>query len=113
MAAYATLVERLSPHLVGHKVTVGYIFDKQIAGGCTDHAETIITVNLARHHIGDWNGNVELMLHELAHYTVRSNDHLIHKFYTTVGRLGAKLTRLALDHPELFGCRSAGQYEPC
>jgi hypothetical protein len=31
------------------------------------------------------------MLQELAHTAVQSNDHLSHKFYETVGTLGAKL----------------------
>ena len=102
MLAYATFVERVSPHLIGHMVTVAFIRDEDIVAGCTDHAETHITVNLAHHSEGDWQANVELLLHELSHSVVRSNDHLIHEFYETVGRLGAKLSLLAVEHPELF-----------
>lgn len=104
MLAYATFVEHVSPTLIGHKVTLEYIRDKDIVSGCTDHAETHITVNLAHHSAGDWQANVELLLHELSHSVVRSNDHLIHEFYETVGRLGAKLSLLAAEHPELFEC---------
>jgi hypothetical protein len=88
MLAYATFVERVSPPLVGHEVTVQYIRDKDMVRGCTDHAETRITVNLAKHSVDDWQENIELMLHELAHNVVKSNDHLVHEFYETVGRLG-------------------------
>jgi hypothetical protein len=42
------------------------------------------------------------MLHELAHGVVKSNDHLVHEFYETVGRLGAKLSLIAVETPELF-----------
>lgn len=102
MLAYATFVERVSPSLVGHEVTVEYIRDKEMVQGCTDNAETHITVNLAKHSVENWQENIELMLHELAHSVVRSNDHLVHQFYETVGRLGAKLSLLAVETPELF-----------
>ena len=104
MLAYATFVERVSRSLVGHEVTVQYIRDKDMVRGCTDCAETHITVNLAKHSAADWQANIELMLHELAHSVVRSNDHLVHEFYKTVGRLGAKLSLLAVENPELFEC---------
>jgi hypothetical protein len=102
MLAYATFVERVSPSLVGHEVTVEYIRDKEMVQGCTDHAETRITVNLAKHSVDDWQENIELMLHELAHSVVKSNDHLVHEFYETVGHLGAKLSLIAVETPELF-----------
>jgi N-formylglutamate amidohydrolase len=70
--------------------------------GCTDSGETHITVNLAMHSVDDWQENIELMLHELAHSVVKSNDHLVHEFYETMGRLGAKLSLLAVENPELF-----------
>jgi hypothetical protein len=46
--------------------------------------------------------NYELMLHELAHNVVHSNDHLCAAFYETVTTLGAKLTILALADSETF-----------
>jgi N-formylglutamate amidohydrolase len=52
--------------------------------------------------VDDWQENIELMLHELAHSVVRSNDHLVHQLYETVGRLGAKLALLAVEQPSLF-----------
>jgi hypothetical protein len=43
-----------------------------------------------------------LLLHELAHDKVYSNDHLHHEFYDTVNELGAKLAVLIHEEPELF-----------
>jgi hypothetical protein len=38
----------------------------------------------------------------MAHADVHNNDHLSHKFYTTVSELGARLVNLAIERPELF-----------
>jgi len=100
MLAYATFVERVSPSLVSHKITVEYIRDKQMV--CGQFFDTHFSVNLARHSVKNWQSNIELMLHELTHTVVKSNDHLIHDFYDTVGRLGAKLSLLAVESPDLF-----------
>lgn len=48
--------------------------------------------------------HIELILHELAHDKVA--DHLTHDFADEVGRLGVKLTRLALKEPDFL--RDAG-----
>jgi hypothetical protein len=101
MLAYASFVERVSPMLVGRKVTVEYIRDRQMV--CGQFFHTHFMVNLAQHSVDDWQENIELMLHELAHDVVKSNDHLVHQFYDTVGCLGAKLSLLAVETPELFG----------
>jgi hypothetical protein len=58
-------------------------------------------VNVAQHDVSDWQSNLELMLHELAHTVVKSNDHLVRDFYETVGRLGAKLSLLVAANPRL------------
>jgi hypothetical protein len=100
MLAYATLVESVSPHLVGYRVTVRFIRDREMI--CGQFHGTSFTVNLARLSLNDRQGGIELMLHELAHTVVKSNDHLCHRFYETVTRLGAKLALLALEEPELF-----------
>jgi hypothetical protein len=99
MAAYATFVEAASPSLVGHRVTVEYIDDhKMVCGQFMTHW---FNVNLAHHDVSDWQANLELMLHELAHTVVKSNDHLVHDFYETVGRLGAKLSLLVAAQPHI------------
>jgi hypothetical protein len=103
MAEYAALVEAVSPHLVGRKVGVEYYRDRKFPV-CGSFHVTHFSVNLAYHKVGDWQGNLELMYHELAHDTVRSNDHLIKDFYDTQGRIAAKCTLLAVEHPELFAC---------
>ena len=92
MVDYAEFVERASPELVGSRVTVQYIEDAEMVSG--QFFGSYFDVNLAHNDVCDWQGNIELMLHELAHTVVRSNDHLIHMFYETVGKLGAKLAML-------------------
>lgn len=92
MQAYARFVEAMSSELVGYEVTVEYIEDRQMV--CGQFFDTYFNVNLAKHDVSNWQRNLELMLHELAHTVVRSNDHLHRDFYSTVGRLGAKLVLL-------------------
>jgi hypothetical protein len=101
MERYAELVERLSQRLIGRRVAVRYIKDRQIVCGTFNHASGAMTVNLAKHALNDPLGNYGLMLHELAHNVVRSNDHLCCQFYESVTELGAKLALLALEEPEI------------
>ena len=101
MERYSELVEQLSERLIGRRITVRYIKDLQIVCGTFNHASGTMTVNLAKHTLHDPLGNYGLMLHELAHDVVRSNDHLCHQFYESVTELGAKLALLALDEPEI------------
>jgi len=65
----------------------------------------IMLVNLAYHNTEDWVENYDLFIHEMAHADVHNNDHLSHKFYGTVSRIGAKLAQLAVERPELFSER--------
>ena len=99
MSYYAKFVEYVSPNLVGHKVTVSYIEDKRMV--CGQFFGTWFNVNLAVHNAKDWQANIELMLHELAHTVVQSNDHLSHQFYETVGKLGSKLSLLIARDADL------------
>jgi len=92
MLAYARFVEAVSPELVGHKVSVEYIKDRKMV--CGQFFDSHFNVNLANHDVGNWQLNLELMLHELAHTVVRSNDHLHRDFYSKVERLGANLSLL-------------------
>ncbi len=61
-----------------------------------------MTVNLAYHDPEDTEKNYYLMLHEFAHNTLHSNDHLHKIFYETVTTLGAKLAILVQAEPKLF-----------
>jgi hypothetical protein len=99
MAAYAAFVERVSPALVGSVVTLEYIEDPKMIHG--QFFDTYFVVNLAHHDVHNWQSNIELILHELAHTVVRSNDHLSHQFYETVGTLGAKLAILVAADEDL------------
>jgi hypothetical protein len=102
MEDYAKFVERVSPALVGSIVTLRYIADPNIV--CGEFFDTYFYVNLAKHDVRDWQANIELMLHELTHTVVRSNDHLNHLFYETVGKLGAKLVLLLAKDGHLASC---------
>lgn len=99
MLAYDRFVKKVSPALVGHEVGVRYIEDRKMV--CGQFFGTWFNVNLARHDVKSWQCNIELMLHELAHTVVQSNDHLSHQFYETVGKLGSKLALLIARNPDL------------
>ena len=68
----------------------------------TDKVAVDFVVNMAFHKIKDREENWALLIHELAHNVVRSNDHLCEEFYEEVTKLGVKLAVLALGQPELF-----------
>jgi hypothetical protein len=117
MLAYANLIETISPKLINKLVVVQYIddednhievcFNKNFIGNRSKKGYKRefgnMTVNLAYHDPASAYENYSLLLHELAHDVVESNDHLHHDFYDTVNELGAKLAVLIQDEPELFG----------
>ncbi len=105
MKKLVTLIEKVSPILINHAVTVQIIDDPDVKiAGCTRWRKDsfLFEINLAHHDIHDWTENYELLIHELAHHKVQSNDHLCREFYDTVTNLGAKLAQLTLEQPELF-----------
>ena len=103
MQGYAQLVGRIAPRLINRAVKVQYINDaEQGIQGCFKWKEGQMTVNLAYHDVASSTDNYELLIHELAHNTLHSNDHLHKIFYKTVTELGAKLAILALAEPRLF-----------
>jgi hypothetical protein len=106
MEAFADFVEVVSPYLIGGKKShVRYIRDRAITlCGSFQPMTCDMTVNLAHHEIGDWQKDIDLMIHEMAHDTVQTNDHLCAEFYETTCRIGAKLALLAVDLPDLFAC---------
>lgn len=97
MRAYNRFVDEVSIELVDKRVNLQYIRDPKMV--CGQFFGTYYMVNLAHHDVTNWQANIELMLHELAHTVVKSNDHLSHEFYDTVGRLGAKLALLTAQKP--------------
>ncbi len=102
---YERLIQTLAPLMIGQPMAVKFIEDEDIPyEGCTrwKPGEFLMEVNLAFHDPNDWHQNYELLIHEFAHHAVQSNDHLVNVFYDTVTEMGAKLTRLALNHPTLF-----------
>lgn len=116
MQAYAMQVEAISPKLIGKPVAVqfidnedvhiegcfykGYRGDRSKKGYIRDFG--VITVNLAYHDPENDEQKFSLLLHELAHDTVCSNDHLHHDFHDTVEFLGGKLAVLIQGEPDLF-----------
>jgi hypothetical protein len=102
---FVRLVETLSPILINHSVTVKIVNDPSFnTEACTrwrkDSFE--LELNLAFHDVHDWTSNYEVIIHELAHHKVQSNDHLCREFYDTVTNIGAKLAQLVLEQPDLF-----------
>lgn len=96
MEAFAEFVGEVSPELIGKHVTLRYIKDRAISlCGAFAPGTSEMTINLAHHQVGDFVSDLDLMIHELAHDTVQSNDHLVHDFYEATCRIGAKLTVLA------------------
>jgi len=103
MQGYARFVGRIAPRLINRPVTVQYIDDNgEGIQGCFKWKEGEMTVNLAYHDVASPTDNYELLIHELAHNTLHSNDHLHKIFYETVTELGAKLAILAQTEPRLF-----------
>ncbi len=102
---FVALVEAISPILINHAVKVKIVNDRSFnAEACTrwrkDSFE--LELNLAYHDVHDWTSNYEVIIHELAHHKVQSNDHLCREFYDTVTNVGAKLAQLAMVEPDLF-----------
>src|SRR6266851_5983245 len=103
---YVSFIERVAPSLVGQRIRVKVIDnDDSSVQGCLKWQSGIMLVNLANHNTEDWVENYDLFIHEMAHTDVHNNDHLSHKFYGTVSRIGAKLAQLAVERPELFSER--------
>jgi hypothetical protein len=117
MKDYAALVsDVLAPRFLGKRVIVEYMDneDVRIEGCYLDKFRgdktkrgyqrdfDVIVVNLAYSDPEDTQQMYTLLLHELAHDTVKSNDHLHKDFYTTVEDLGGKLAELMLKEPKLF-----------
>lgn len=121
MQRYSTLVQTVSPKLIGKPVVVRYIDDedchiegcfvtgslgKAYRGNKSKKGFTreygVMTVNLAYVNSASPFEGYSLLLHELAHDIVRCNDHLDHRFYDKVNELGARLAVLIQEEPELF-----------
>jgi len=97
---YVSFIERVAPSLVGQRIRVKVIDnDDTSVQGCLKWQSGIMLVNLANHNTEDWVENYDLFIHEMAHTDVHNNDHLSHKFYGTVSRIGAKLAQLPLNVP--------------
>lgn len=101
---YVALIERLAPRLIGRPVTAVVIHDDDSEiQGCFKHVPGEMAINLAHHDPSDQAENFDLLVHEFAHNTVNSNEHLKEVFYNTCTKIAGKLAVLALEEPDLFG----------
>jgi hypothetical protein len=99
------LIQDVTPYLLNHPVTVRAMDDeKESLLGCTQWGkkEFVFTINIGIHNIHDWTENIELLIHELAHFREQSNAHCVIGFYEAVTTIGAKLAKLAIQKPRLF-----------
>ena len=98
-------VKTIAPYLLHHPIKVQVINDPDARiGGCTQWLKNkyIYTINIAHGDCANWTWNFHLLIHELSHHAVQSNDHLHSKFYRTVTEIGAMLGQLAIAKPQLF-----------
>ena len=95
---------RLAPRLINRKIVVKVIDDDESEiQGCFEHVSGVMHINLAYQDVSDMEENFELIVHEFAHNTLDSNEHLKDLFYKTEEKIAGKLAVLALEEPELFG----------
>jgi hypothetical protein len=104
---YKHFIEDVSPHVLNHPLKKVEFADDPDADlyGCTEWLDPkgyTFTVNVAHHDVTDWRRNYDLFIHELAHFQVQRNDHLVEGFWRAVSDIGAKLAQVALERPELF-----------
>ena len=97
------LATRLAPRLINREIVVKVIDDDESEiQGCFEHVSGVMHINLAYQDVSDMALNFELIVHEFAHNTLNSNEHLKDVFYKTEEKIAGKLAVLALEEPELF-----------
>ena len=103
---FLQLVTDVAPYLLAHKLAQVRAIDDadQKMDGCTvwGKKEFVFTVNIAHHNVHDWSENLDLLIHEFAHFREQSNAHLLESFWRAEATFGAKLAQLALSKPKLF-----------
>lgn len=103
IAAVVAYSRRIGQRLLGTSIAVTVANDIAwpFAGA---YGPGSLTLNLGRLGHRWFNGSImainELLIHEFAHHA--SGNHLSEAYYDALSKLGAKLTQLALDEPELF-----------
>jgi hypothetical protein len=103
---FVKLIEDVTPYLLSHPLSgVRVVDDKDAAlKGCTQWGRKnfLFTINLHHQNIHDWSENLDLLIHEIAHFKEQSNNHLVESFWRAESTFGAKLAQLALSRPKLF-----------
>lgn len=108
IAEVEAYIHRIAPGLIGHDVRVRVVDKPDWEALATYGPRGELTLNfglLGAGFFGDrsWKGLQhinELLLHEFAHEY--AGDHFTLKFSDSVGKLGARLAKLALEKPTLF-----------
>ena len=99
-------IRDVSPHLIGRVVGAQYVATFHHLGAASfGPGQSDITFNKFRCGNAYFDAGLTdevfgTVVHELAHDRV--TDHLSNDFYKQLELLGAKLTRLALEKPEVF-----------
>lgn len=103
MAEVAEYATRLGAVLLRTTVTVRMVSDVTWPFAAT-YGPSTLTFNLGRLGHKWFSGPLprinELLIHEFAHHS--SANHLSSEYHDALSRLGAELTQLALEQPELF-----------
>jgi hypothetical protein len=102
MRAAAAYAERVHEHLFGARVLVAFTIDTDWRFHAA-YGNSRLIVNVSRcgqRFLGNLTLFNELLIHEFAHRAV--SNHLSEGFHKECCRLGALLSQIALDHPNVF-----------
>ncbi len=110
--------KRIAPALVEHEIEVRIVCKPTWPVAATYGPSGSLTLNLGTlgHRFFEdrtWEGLQrinELLIHEFAHQY--AGDHFTRQFYDSMGLIGARLAKLALDRPELFADMVTETAEP-
>lgn len=105
MRTFADYAIRMGKELLDCEITVRIVEEPDWWYAATYSEENVLTVNVSccGERFFDKRANDEvnkLLLHEFAHHY--ESNHLSEDYYDAITDLGARLTRLALNKPELF-----------
>ncbi len=103
MRIFADRARFIGKDLLGDAIIIQFVRDPAWCFGGTFGPNGILVTNLSRiggSFLSDLEKQLDFLIHEFAHYFYR--DHLSDEYYKTLTKLGAKMTLLAIEHPEFF-----------
>lgn len=97
---FASLAKHLAVVCLGREITVRFADDPKWTFNGT-YGGSELTINCASVRIADGAsvGNLDLLIHEFAH---QYGSHLTSEFDDALSRIGAKMVRYSLSHPDAF-----------